>query len=170
VSPLDRLRLPLVVLLVLVVQTTLLVDLRIRGAHPEALLVVALAAGIAGGPERGAVVGFLSGLVADVFLQTPFGLSALTYSLVGFAVGSLQSSVIRAAWWIPPLTILVGSAAGVWLFVLLGLLVGQTQLLRHHVVVVAAVVAATNAVLGLGVLRLVAWAMVRRGPRRAYAR
>ena len=44
--------------------------------------------------------------------RRPFGLSALTYALVAYVVGSLQDSVLRAAWWIPVATAAAASAAG----------------------------------------------------------
>ena len=49
------------------------------GSPPDLMLALAVAAGLAGGPERGAWVGFAAGLLADCFLQTPLGLSALVY-------------------------------------------------------------------------------------------
>ena len=75
--------------------------------------------------ETGSVVGFVAGAVADLFLPTPFGLSALTFSLVGFAVGSVQEGLLRAAWWITPVTVFVSSAVGVILFAFIGAVVGN---------------------------------------------
>ena len=74
------------------------------GVQADLLLLVAIAAGIAAGPDRGAAIGFAAGLAYDLMLQTPFGLSALTYALIAYLVGSLQDSVLRAAWWIPVAT------------------------------------------------------------------
>ena len=117
-----RLKVPLIVLLMLTVQTTVLSGLRNAGVRPDAMLLLPITAGIVGGSESGAVVGFLApGCPADLFLQTPFGLSALAYSLVGFGVGAVQGNVIRAAWWIAPLTAIVASAAGVVVYALVGL-------------------------------------------------
>ena len=122
------------------------------------------------GPERGAVVGFFAGLVADLFLETPFGLSALTYCVAAFAIGSVFSSVMGSTWWISPLTVLAGSALGVSLFVLVGLLVGQTQFAHDHPVAVVAVVSLTNAALALPLVPLVRWALARPGPEHGYAK
>lgn len=165
-----RLRLPLAVLAVLTIQSAVLQDMRVRDVHPDAMLLLAIAAGIVGGSEAGALVGFAVGLVADLFVQTPLGLSALTFALVAFGVGALQASLIRSSWWITPLTALVGSAAGVVLFVVIGAVLGQTHLVRNDVPVVVAVVAVMNAVLALPVVRLAGWAMAGFAPDRAYAR
>lgn len=154
-----RFRLPLALLLVLVVQSSALRDVRVRDVHPDGLLLFAVAAGIVAGAETGALVGFLTGLVADLFVQTPMGLSALAFALVAFAVGTLQGALIRAAWWITPLTALVGSALGVALFAVIGAVLGQTQLVSDELPVVVAVVAVANAVLGIPAVRLADWAL-----------
>ena len=154
-----RFRLPLALLLVLVVQSSALRDLRVRDVHPDGLLLFAVAAGIAAGAELGALVGFLTGLVADLFLQTPMGLSALAFALVAFTVGTLQSGLIRAAWWITPLTALLGSALGVVLFAVIGAVLGQGQLVSDELPTIVAVVAVANAVLSLPAVRLADWAL-----------
>lgn len=167
---LARLRLPLAVLLVLTLQTAVLQDMQVRDIHPDAMLLFAIAAGIVGGSEAGALVAFAVGLVADLFVQTPLGLSALSFALVAFAVGALQASLIRSSWWITPLTALIGSAAGVVLFVVIGAVLGQTHLMSDDVPLVVAVVAGMNAVLALPAVRLAGWAMAGFEPDRSYAR
>jgi rod shape-determining protein MreD len=115
------------------------------------------------------VLGFALGLVADLFVQTPFGLSALTYAIVGFAVGALQSGIVRSAWWILPVTALVASFAGVVGYALLGALIGQPYAMSVHLLAVAGGVGAMNAVLAAPVARAMAWALAAR-TQGAYAR
>ena len=73
----------IVIVVVLVVQHTLLDAVRVDGAHPDVMLLLPMAAGYAAGPDRGAVFGFVAGLLADLFLPTTFGLSALVGCLLG---------------------------------------------------------------------------------------
>lgn len=153
-----RFRLPLVLVVTLILQATLLAQVRPNGVRPDALLLLGVAGGIVAGAEGGALLGFAAGLVADLFLDTPFGLSAMVFSLVGFAVGSFQAVVLRAAWWIPVATTLVASAAGVVLYAVLGAIVGQTHMVDLRLGLVAALVGAMNAVLSLAALRMVSWA------------
>lgn len=141
-----------------VLHAAVLPQLRVAGVAPDLLLVVAIAAGIAAGPERAAVVGFASGLLADTFLQTPFGLSALTYCVVAYAVGLLRDVVMHASVVITVVTAVLASALGVTLFVVLGALVGQAQLVSGRVPHVILVVALVNGVLVLPVLAPVRWA------------
>jgi rod shape-determining protein MreD len=154
-----RLKVPLLVLLMLTLQSTLFSGLRNSGLHADTLLLLPITAGIVAGAESGALVGFLAGLTLDLFLQTPFGLSALAYSLVGFGVGTVQGNVIRAAWWIAPLTAIVASAAGIVVYGLVGAMVGQAQLLRGDLPVIAGWVAVVNAPLAVPVVKLMEWAL-----------
>ena len=128
------------------------------GAH--LLLLMAVAGAIVAGTDRGAVIAFVCGLLTDLFLQTPLGLSALAFSLVAVGVGSVQASIIRSTWWIPPLTAFVASAAGILLYGLLGAIVGQSQLVRPVLVLVAVAVGGVNAALAPLMVRAVSWAMV----------
>lgn len=152
-------RLAFVIFVGLTLHLSLFATTRIGEVRPDVLLLIAVAGGIVGGAERGAVIGFVAGLVADLFLHTPLGLSALTFSVVAFAVGTLQSSVIRSAWWIPPATASMGSAGGVLLYALLGALIGRPEFLQPRVLAVAAGIGAANALLTPAAVRAMAWAL-----------
>jgi rod shape-determining protein MreD len=154
-----KLRLPLVVVLVLTVQKSLLSELDVRDIRPDALLLLAVCAGLVAGSEVGAVVGFVVGLVADLFVQAPLGLNAWVFSLVGYAVGSFRSALIREIWWIPPLTALLASAGGVLLYGVLGAVVGQSQFVRPHLLTTALVVGVMNSIMSLILIRLTGWAL-----------
>ena len=135
-------RFVLVLLLELTVQTTWLADLRPFDAPGDLLLLMAIAAGLVAGPQRGAFVGFIAGLAIDLVLLTPFGLSSLTYIAVGYAVGAVHGGVLRSAPWIPVAAAFVASCLGVLFYVVLGELVGQPFRLPHlpTVVLVTAVI------------------------------
>lgn len=154
-----RLRLPVVLLLALVVHTAVLPRVRVAGASPDLMLLFSICAGLVAGAERGALVGFFCGIAADLFLQTPIGLSALTYSLIAFSVGLVQGTILRLAFWIAPLTALGASAAGVIVFVLAGAVVGQAQLISSKLLVIAASVSVLNALMSPVVVRVVRWSV-----------
>ena len=162
-----RFRLPLVMLLVLTVQKSLLSDIDVRDVRPDALLLFAVCAGLVGGSEVGAVVGFATGLIADLFVLAPLGLSALVFSLVGYAVGTFRSTLIRELWWMPPITAFIASASGVALYALLGAVLGQSQYVRPHLLTVALIVGAMNAVLSVALLRITSWALPQTNERYA---
>jgi rod shape-determining protein MreD len=156
-----RLRLTALLLVGILLQTTVVPDVRIAGVCPDLMLLLTICAGLVGGAESGAVTGFAAGLMTDLFLQaTPLGLSALTYCLVGFAVGTLRVTVLKDGWLTAPLVVLVASAAGVVVFAAVGDTVGQSQLVFGGWVGLArtaGVVGAVNALVSFAAVRLVAW-------------
>lgn len=143
-------------------------QIQVFGVQGDLMLLVAVAAGVAAGPDQGAVIGFASGLAYDLMLQTPFGLSALTYALVAYAVGSLQDSVLRAAWWIPVASAATASAIGVILYGVFGTVLGE-DLVGLSLLRVAAVVGLLNAIAAPVVVRTVRWATGTSGSVRARA-
>ncbi|MDQ3353296.1 MAG: rod shape-determining protein MreD [Actinomycetota bacterium] len=155
-------RLPPLLLGAVVLHTAVFPQLRLFGVAADVLLLLAIAAGLTGGPDRGAAVGFGMGLLADCFLQTPFGLSALAYSLVAYAVGAFASTILHTGRWIPVLTTLVASAGGVVAFAVLGLVLGQEQLMSLRLVTVAVMVGVLNAALSPLALRAMRWALAPR--------
>lgn len=164
-----RVRIAVALALTVVAHLTLLSRLRIDGIRPDALLLFSVIAGLLMGPERGAIVGFFAGVLADLFIQTPMGLSALAYSLIAFGVGSVQAGILRTTWWIPVVTAFAASGAGVVLFALLAAVVGHPELVSPRLVAIAACVAAMNAALAPAGMRLLTWAMRPAAPERAYA-
>jgi rod shape-determining protein MreD len=153
-------RFALVVLTAAVLQVAVLDGILVHGAHPDVMLLVAIGAGLVGGPQQGAVAAFAVGLVADLFVDTPYGASAFTFVLVAFTVGlvargpaDVQSVGMRFA------TAVLASAAGTMLFAGIGYVLGEPLALRGNLPAVVAVVTAGNAVLGLPVLAAVRWAM-----------
>lgn len=150
-------RMSLLLVVALTFQLVVASRLEVFGVQGDLMLLVAVAAGLAAGPDRGATIGFVAGISFDLLLQSPFGLSALTYALVAYIAGSLQDSVLRAAWWIPVVTAAAASALGVILYGVFGTMVGEDHL-ALSLVRIALVVGTLNAVAAPVVLRAVRWA------------
>src|SRR6476659_5858483 len=94
------LRLALVAFLVLSLQTTLVADLQPWGVTADLMLLGATAAGAVAGPQKGALAGFVFGLMFDLVLLTPFGMSPLVYGLAGFLAGTaVHTWTDDPAWW-----------------------------------------------------------------------
>jgi rod shape-determining protein MreD len=144
------LRAAVVLVVGLVVQASFVSEVRLFGAHGEILLLVPIVAGLTAGAERGAVAGFAAGIAVDLLVQTPFGLTALTYCLVGYGVGALQTGVLRASWWLPMMAAMAGSAIGIVLFAVAVSVVGEVN--------------AVNADLPNVVLAVIIWNMVLIAP------
>jgi rod shape-determining protein MreD len=151
-----RLRIALLLLVALLLETALGNDLRVAGVAPDLMVLLTICAGLTGGAEAGAWVGFWAGLLTDLFLtSTPLGLSALSYCLVGAAVGALRTAVLPdLRWLLRPAAALVGTAVAVLLWVVIGDVLGQSQLLaagRSWLIRVVAVEAAWATVLAVPV-------------------
>ncbi len=153
-----RFRVPLLLISALALHLTLFSVMRVAGAAPDVMLLVAVAGGLVGGPVRGAVFGFTAGIAIDVFLRTPMGLSALVFTLVGYGVGVISTGVLTPTWYLPVLTASIASAAGVLLYALVGAVLGEPMVNRRLVLIVG-MVAIGNAVLAVPVIRAVTWAM-----------
>lgn len=142
-------RLAMVAIGVVIVQGGILQQVSIGGAHPDAFLLMAIAAGLVAGPRAGAVVAFCWGLLADVFVLTPFGLSALCFVLVAAGVGELTSSGGYGSRATAVFTVVCASFLGSLLFAGLLLLVGQPHLPVSGLIRVLVVVAVSNGVLAV---------------------
>jgi rod shape-determining protein MreD len=152
-------RVTLVVALFVTVQQTVMLDLRLGTVHPDIMVLLPILAGLVAGPGTGASMGFGAGLAADLFLPTPFGLSALVGCLIGFTVGVTTLALDRTAGWLPPVVAFGASALYEVIYAVLGSVLGQPQMIHVDLTRVVLVVAVVNAVLALPALRLVVWAL-----------
>ncbi len=163
-------RAAIVVFAALVLQVCLLARFSYDGARPDVLVLVVIAAGFLAGPERGAQVGFAAGLAFDVVLTTPLGLSALIYTVIGFAVGTMSRSVVRSAWWIGPAVVAGASAAAMLVYAVVAQVLGQAGFDGPSIGAVVLVVTAVNLVLAPLALRATRWTQVGSiGPARPFA-
>ena len=160
-------RVAFVIFVVLIVQSTIMLSLRVGGAHPDLLWLLPITAALLDGPETGAIVGFWAGLAFDLVLPTPFGLSALVGCLLGYATGSLTAAVDPRATWLKPVAALTGSVAADMLFAVLGAILGQQQMVQVDFLALFLVVAVSSVVLVLPVSRMMRWALAGETHRRS---
>ncbi len=152
-------RVPVVIVLGLAVQTTLFADLQPFDALADIMLLLALAAGVVAGPRDGALCGFVAGLAYDCLLRTPFGLSALTYALAGYGAGYLQAMVSTARWWVGSLIMGAASAVSIAGYAVIGTVFGLKDAVNMHLVTVMAVVGVVNVVFAMPALWVMRWAL-----------
>jgi rod shape-determining protein MreD len=163
----STLRVALVALLLLVLQSTVLLSIRIGGAHPDIVWLLPITAALLAGPETGAVVGFWSGLAFDLVLPTPFGLGALVGCLLGYAVGAATAAVDKRAVWLKPVAAVIGGVGADMLFSVLGAIFGQQQMVQINFFSLFVVVALSSALLVIPVNRVMRWALGTEGNRRS---
>jgi len=147
-------------LVALTIQTSLLAEIQPFGVILNLVLGLVVAAGVVGGSELGALTGFVLGLMFDLVLVTPFGLSALVYGLAGFGVGYVMGSItVDRTWWMTCLFTFLGSAAAIVLFAIGGTLIGQEGWVRWHVLWSALVVGLFNGSLAVPMTRVMRWTL-----------
>jgi rod shape-determining protein MreD len=143
----------------LAIQLAVISDLPAWGAVGDLMLVLALAAAsVAPEPSRGALAGFAIGLVYDLMLGTPFGLTALVYAVVCYGVSAVSTWFAEPPAWF---YVVLAPAAGV-VAVVTTVGVALTLDLSYPaagVVRIAAVVATWNGLLILPLRRLMQWAL-----------
>jgi rod shape-determining protein MreD len=139
-------------------QYTVLNQFRIAGVSADLLLVVAIAAGMNAGAERGAVVGFVSGLCLDLMVVTPFGLGAIAGLVAGVVAGRLEAATVHSARWLTMAIAFVSSGTGILAFVISGSLLGRSEMWSLRVLAVIAIVGISSALLVFPMVRACRWA------------
>jgi rod shape-determining protein MreD len=153
-----RIRLFLVIVMLVVIQTTVFPHLRVFGAMPDLCLLATVAVAYEDGPDTGAIFGFASGLAIDLFLASPLGVSALTFAIIGYLVGVFQSGLLRPSGWIAPMLGGLAGLAGGALFVVVASIAGEDGLLNGHSVKIIVVAAIYDAVLAPVIFPIGRWA------------
>lgn len=153
------LRTALVLVLLLELQLHVIDGIQIFGRHPLILLLIPIAAAIEGDGTRAAIAGFIGGLVLDLYLESPLGLSALVFAIVGYGVASFERGVIRADRWLQPAVAGIASAAGVLGIGMATAIFGHPEYFRLSIIGSILVVGLANVVFAVPVVRLVRWAL-----------
>ena len=136
---------------IVVLQLAIVNNLTIAGVHVELIWVLPIAAGLGAGPMAGMAAGFVGGAVVDLFLPTPYGLTALVGVVIGYVLGRLGEEGIGdlggSAWWVAPsLAAAAGFLAPV-LYALSGAVIGHPSYLAIPLFVVSVLDAIACAVL-----------------------
>lgn len=147
----------LVLFSALVLQSAVVADLTIFGAHGDLLILVPITAALTAGAERGAIAGFAAGIAVDLLVHTPFGLTALGYCLVGYGIGAFHDGVLRASWFLPVVAAITGAAFGTTFWALAATVVGEEGLLGAELGRIVVVVSLVAGVLVLPALRVARW-------------
>lgn len=141
-------RLAALAFVTLIVQLSVVNRWVVGGVTADVLVVLAVAVGFIAGPERGAAVGFGIGLVWDLLLTTPLGLTALVYTVAGYVAGLVAANLIRDSKLTAFALAVVAAPVSTVAWVAVGALFGQTFLVHGPFVRMAIV----NAVVALVVL------------------
>jgi rod shape-determining protein MreD len=76
-----------------VLQSTLLHRVALRGVKPDLALIILVFTAVRRGSMTGQVAGFASGILEDLLSLSPVGFHALTRTLIGFLFGRMEGNI-----------------------------------------------------------------------------
>lgn len=137
-------------------QTALFPFVTLGGFRPDLLLLATLAVGLRDGPLAGLRVGFGAGLLTDLLVsQSPVGVAALVYTIIGFAVGLARPYLAPESVTAPVILAFVTGLVGTAGYGVLTLLLGQEGITAMLLFQASVAVAIYNTLLAPVVLVLV---------------
>ena len=149
----------------LALQRTVLTEQRPLNVVIQIVLALAAAAGAGAGPERGATAGFVLGLMYDLAVGTPLGLTALVFGLAGFTAGYVLTLTPTPPWWLSSLFTGIGAAVGETAEPIGKVLIGQDGWVDRRMFTVVPVVAVAALVLSPLLVPLGRWCMCVKRPK-----
>ena len=121
-------------------QVTIFSEIRPFGVAIQVLLAFAAAAGVAGGADRGMIVGFVFGLLIDLGTGSPLGSSSITYGLAALVASRATVVMVERPWWVSAIFVGIGAMAGELATPALRALIGEPTALGGWFLTVLAVV------------------------------
>jgi rod shape-determining protein MreD len=143
-----------------IIQLTVITQIRVFGVVPDVIPVLVVSIGLLGGATTGATCGFIAGFLIDLILIQTMGVSSLLLTMLGYAAGMLRE--LRDP--VHPLTnSIVGAAAAVFFTVGFGIVqfsLGQPAPQPWQMLWQTALSGLYGALLAPSAFRLARWAMM----------
>jgi rod shape-determining protein MreD len=155
-------RFVVLIVIALTLQVSVASQITVFGYVTDLLLLVAVSAGVNGGSDHGAMIGFGCGLASDLIVQTPFGMWILTMSVIGYAAGAATTRVVDGGRGIRSVVVGLITASGIGLFVALAWLLDLTYVTEQPIAAIVAVVGLSSMALNPLVERAVRWGLLIR--------
>jgi cell shape-determining protein MreD len=146
-------------MMLLALQTTLFVEMRPFGVIIQVVLTFAASAGAVAGPERGAITGFVVGMLFDLSIGTPLGGSSLTMGTAGYVAGWCDVIRVETTWWLAAGFVAVGAAIGEAGVPVVRRFIGEEDAFVPEMWTIIPVVAVASAVLSVALVPLARWAL-----------
>lgn len=155
-------RLVLVMLLVLAFQTTLFNDVRPFGFAIQIVAIFVACAGVVHGPEIGAIVGLVSGIMYDAVLAPPLGVSAIVLAIVGVTGALLLRPFRDPPWWLKVLMASVAAGSGELFLPVVKAVIGLDGWLDWRVAGAMAVTFTASLLFAAGMMPVSRWTLRER--------
>jgi rod shape-determining protein MreD len=136
-----------VIVTALLLQSTVFSQITLARVQPDLVYVVTIVMAMLEGPATGAVTGFAAGMAEDFLLNLPKGITALTLTLLGYAIGTLRQYIVTPSALLPVLMVGGGTIGGIMFNGLVKFLLGQLTVPFPDLVRTALLAGAYNAIL-----------------------
>ncbi len=146
-------------MMLLALQKTLFVELQPFGVIIQVVLAFAASAGAAGGPERGAITGFVLGIMFDLSVGSPLGSSAIVMGLAGYVAGWVDLIRIDTTWWLAAIFVGVGAGVGEATVPVVRRFIGEQDAFVPEMAKIVPVVAVTSAIASIVLVPLARWSL-----------
>lgn len=146
-------------MILLALQKTLFVELQPFGVIIQLVLAFAASAGAAGGPERGAIAGFVLGIMFDLAIGTPLGSSSISMGVAAYIAGWVDVIRIDTTWWLAAIFVGIGSAAGETSVPVIRRFTGEEDAFVAEMWTIVPVVAVSAAILSVPFVPLARWSL-----------
>ncbi len=157
-----------VILVALVLQSTLFAQVKLAGVKPDLVYLVTIVLAFLEGPSSGALGGFVGGIAEDFLLNQPKGITALTLTLIGYAVGTIRQYIVSPSPILPVALVGVATFVGMLFNQLIAFLLGQAHVGMAYALRVALLSAAYNAVLTPFLFPVIRWVAEASRPRKVF--
>jgi rod shape-determining protein MreD len=98
-----------VLVVTIIIQSTLMPLISVKGIHPDLLLVIVVSYALLSGKENGVGIGFFAGLLQDLVSGSIFGISTLSKLATGYIFGLAERKVFKEHVLLPILATLVAT-------------------------------------------------------------
>jgi rod shape-determining protein MreD len=136
-----------VIVTALLLQTTIFAKVNLLGAKPELMYLLTIVFAILEGPASGAIAGFAGGMAQDFLLDAPKGITALTLTLLGYAMGMARQYIVSPSPVLPVILVAAGTFAGVVFQGIVSFLLGELDTSWLYLLRVALLSSLYNAIL-----------------------
>jgi len=146
-------------MMLLALQKTLFVELQPFGVIIQIVMAFAASAGAAGGPERGAITGFVLGIMFDLSVGSPLGSSAIVMGLAGYVAGWVDLIRIDTTWWLAAIFVGIGAGVGEAAVPVVRRFIGEQDAFVPEMAVIVPVVAVAAAISSIVLVPLARWSL-----------
>ena len=110
-----------IIVIALLIQLTLINSITILGIKPDLIIIIVVIFSLLKGEKEGAISGFTSGLLQDIFSTGLLGINALAKTVTGFICGILKEKIFyeHILFLIPIITFLASLMQSILIFLLL---------------------------------------------------